>query len=73
MPPAARYRPFSVARRDNGNQSVNALIAPISPADTPRPISARPIESMVKSRANAKISAPAAATQSSAATTRRGP
>ena len=49
------------------------VIAPISPPETPRPMSARPADSMAKSRASANMSAPAAATQKSAATTRRGP
>ncbi len=59
--------------RESGNQSENALIAPIRPPDTPRPISARPMDSVVKSCARPKVSAPAAATHINAATTRRGP
>ena len=62
-----------VASRESGNQSEKALMAPISPAETPRPISARPNDSIATSRAAAKRSAPAAAEHISAATTRRGP
>jgi hypothetical protein len=52
---------------------VNALIAPIKPPETPRPISARPIDSVVKSCAKPKTSAPAPATEYRPASTRRGP
>ena len=49
------------------------VIAPIRPPETPRPMSARPSDNRVKSRASAKTSAPAAAIHMSAAHTRRGP
>jgi hypothetical protein len=71
--PIPIIQPLSAVSRSRGNHSVNALIDPIRPADTPSPISARPAESIARSRARPKISAPAAATQKSAAVQRRGP
>ena len=54
MPPTPIIQPLSAVRRSRGNHSVNALIEPISPADTPSPISARPAESIARSRASAE-------------------
>ena len=69
----AIIQPESAVSRSRGNQSVNALIEPISPAETPSPISARPAESIARSCARPNVSAPAAATHISAAAQRRGP
>jgi hypothetical protein len=41
-------RPVMAGRRSIGNQIVNTLMLDISPADTPRPISARPASRVVK-------------------------
>jgi hypothetical protein len=73
MLPIAIIQPESAVSRSRGNQSVNALIEPMRPAETPRPMSARPAESIARSRASPKVSAPVAATHMSAAAQRRGP
>src|SRR5438552_12830190 len=65
--PMAIIQPESAVSRSRGNHSVNALIEPISPDETPSPISARPAESIARSCARPKVSAPAAATHISAA------
>jgi hypothetical protein len=65
--------PFRVAMRSSGNQSVNAFIEPIRQAETPMPISARPIVRVARPSATEKVAEPAAAKSSSVATTSRGP
>ena len=71
--PTKMYQPVIVARRESGNQSVNALIATMRHADTPRPISARPTASVPNPLAPPNATAPNPVTHSSVATTRRGP
>ncbi len=73
MLPMKMYQPLMVARRESGNHSVNAFIAPMRQADTPSPISARPAARVPKPPAAPNTNAPSAVMQRSVATTRRGP
>ena len=72
-PPAVMMQPFANGSRSGANHSVLALNEAIRHADTPSPISARPTVSPGRPSLTANTALPAAATSSSADSTRRGP
>ena len=73
MAPTRSIQPIRVAMRSSGNHSANAVRDAMKQTATPRPISARPSNSVGKPAANANTAPPSAATSSMVALTRRGP
>ena len=72
-PPAASTQPLSAGNRAAGNHSTKALKLAIKQADTPKPIKPRPTINSSALSLTANNPAPAAANNSSVASTRRGP
>ena len=71
--PAAMTQALARGRRGSGTHRTTALKPLIRPPAKPSPISARPAASAAALSPSEKVSAPAAAQQTSTAWTRRGP